>query len=478
MASKLPSEILVQIASHLQSRGHKLGPYALVCRAWQSAFEKKIYASLAVLSPSSTSMVVVGHESRGLSFRKRGLTFEKLDSLMARKQLRQSVIRSIEYKVAVPHWLFPRGQYKLNNNYTYDNLIRRENDRSFTAGMQALFDFLSSWPDEAGSVSLGIVLQAEKVYTSDQDGEPDTRLLMGYGKSVAPYCAKFLSGCVLASVSCVSHLDFPSAETPCAMGEENQISPGAMLQIASACKDGSIQELAIKDHFRVPYGSTSLLAEKRASTATNLSLLPWSVQKLDIQWSGLRYGDQTDEDEEDDILPDPLPTITLLPDPLSAVLRDISTRLTSLHISEMEVLPEIFWLPRASQQSLLPYWPYLVTIVLKDLLFFTPSGQVLSYVDTNHKRDIYVASYFNKFYSAAGVAVRSMPRLKTMSIVFDHEEQALDLQVGEGKGHLGLFVNDYRPSSEVLDSWKIDSDQLHRNRGPWLEILYEKWPLV
>ena len=62
-----------------------------------------------------------------------------------------------------------------------------------------------------------------------------------------------------------------------------------------------------------------------------------------------------------------------------------------------------------------------------------------------------MTSYFDKFYSAASTAVRSMPRLKTLSIVFGHEEHELDLLFIEGKEHLGLYLNNCQPSAEILE---------------------------
>jgi hypothetical protein len=57
MASALPQEILSLIADYVAIGDNGLFPYTLVDKSWQSAFERRIYASVVVLSPSATTAV-------------------------------------------------------------------------------------------------------------------------------------------------------------------------------------------------------------------------------------------------------------------------------------------------------------------------------------------------------------------------------------------------------------------------------------
>ncbi|KAH0348239.1 hypothetical protein KCU83_g6303, partial [Aureobasidium melanogenum] len=75
MAAKLPQEILSIIAAYSSADNQKLAQYALVNRAWQAAFEGRIYSTLSVLSPSQNTEIVVRDDLR---FKKRGPTLEQL----------------------------------------------------------------------------------------------------------------------------------------------------------------------------------------------------------------------------------------------------------------------------------------------------------------------------------------------------------------------------------------------------------------
>jgi hypothetical protein len=57
MASSVPQEILCLIAVHLTRLDKRLSPYALVNKSWQAAFEKQIYSSMVVRSPSDVTTV-------------------------------------------------------------------------------------------------------------------------------------------------------------------------------------------------------------------------------------------------------------------------------------------------------------------------------------------------------------------------------------------------------------------------------------
>lgn len=124
MASAIPQEILSLIVDYAASGDDKLTPYTLVNKSWQSAFERRIYASVVVLSPSATTSITIGVDKY---HEKRGLSLATLDGLT---DVRKAYIRRILYRVAVPYWIdSPRGK---DDDYTYDNTWRCENDHAFS----------------------------------------------------------------------------------------------------------------------------------------------------------------------------------------------------------------------------------------------------------------------------------------------------------------------------------------------------------
>jgi hypothetical protein len=108
MAPHVPQEILSLIVQHVvkEDDDHKLTPYTLVNKSWQAAFERKIYGSVVVLSPSDVSTIMV---SRGERRGKRGLSFARLDDITSGpqywRQMRRTYIQRILYRVTVPYWI-------------------------------------------------------------------------------------------------------------------------------------------------------------------------------------------------------------------------------------------------------------------------------------------------------------------------------------------------------------------------------------
>jgi hypothetical protein len=78
MASALPQEILSLIADYAAIGDNILTPYTLVNKSWQSAFEKRIYTSVVVLSPSATIAITIGLDEYQ---HKRGFDLATLDKL-------------------------------------------------------------------------------------------------------------------------------------------------------------------------------------------------------------------------------------------------------------------------------------------------------------------------------------------------------------------------------------------------------------
>jgi hypothetical protein len=284
MASAIPQEILTLIVDYAASGGDKLTPYSLVNKSWQSAFERRIYASVVVLSPSATTSITIGvdkyHEKRGLS----------LASLDGLTDVRKACIRCILYRVAVPYWIdSPCGK---EDDYTYDNIWRCENDQAFSKGVRALFEYLSTaWTKQ--TISLDIALQAEYAYVTnkdDDDGhEPNTRQYDDMEDEVAPYWANFIPDCHLPTAKCITSLRFTRflipTEIPCdysyggyRCGPEDQISVPAVLRIAAAC--GTLQTLTLNARYEIPSTEPAMRRNTRDTIAAALFHLPSSVQSI------------------------------------------------------------------------------------------------------------------------------------------------------------------------------------------------------
>jgi hypothetical protein len=288
MASSLPQEILSLIAQHAARDDGKLTPYTLVNRAWQAAFERQIYTSLVILSPSEVTFIAVDLERR----EKRGLSLKRLDEITSGSQdwrrVRRTHIRRILYKVAVPYWL--SDGFEKDEEYTYDNVWRRQNDYAFTQGVKSLFGYLSTWTSH--NICLSMALQAESVSTDEDDGEPHSLPPSGDDDAIATYCADFLPDCSLPCANCITSLKFPELLTyamvfskhggpdlPCS---EDRISLPAVLKIASAC--GTLQEITLENHYNNPSTEPEMGLRYQTATAHGLAPLPSSIRSLNFCW--------------------------------------------------------------------------------------------------------------------------------------------------------------------------------------------------
>jgi hypothetical protein len=479
MASSLPFEILSIIAQYAAGQGGKLTPCAMVNRDWQAAFEEQIYSSLVVLSPSEYTNILVA--DGGESHEKHGLTIQRLDELVTGpeswKPARKATIKRILYKVAVPHWLSEEILRDPDNEYgefTYDNAFRRENDEAFSEGVPPLFDYLSHWTDKARPIRLDVALQAEIVYASGECTEPGA--MIGFyehegDEQVAPYRASFIGDCQLPIVNCISALDFPNASLPDQFGSENEISPGAALKIASACRGDALSTVYIEGAYGLLHFDLALSTEMRKTVAENLYHLPPSVSALDIQWSF--YGHW----HEVHTAPSPLPAVPLQPDALSAALHNVSLQLKELYVQSMDILPE-FFCPTGIGLPTGQNWEHLEILHFSSLRFYTPLGHVLRYdpradgIPTHHQ------SYFDEFYNSIGLAVRRMPKLKELAIDFDRQEQMLRFRRLDGGGRY-LWVRvlgSYRFSREVGRTWNLHKAQTKETNFNELKATWTTWP--
>jgi hypothetical protein len=220
MNSSAPQEILCLIAHHLARLDKKLSPYALVNKSWQAAFERQIYSSMVVRSPSDVTTIrkdIGWYTSEEVRY-ERGPSLETFINIISGPQdwqrARRRYVCQIIYRVVVPYWL--DEDREKDEDYTYDNACRRENNQAFSEGVYQLFEHLSTWTNQA--ISLQIALQATDVCTDEESGEPEsirTDITTGpTGEEIAPYCAEFVPGCSLPRASCITSLEFLELITP------------------------------------------------------------------------------------------------------------------------------------------------------------------------------------------------------------------------------------------------------------------------
>jgi hypothetical protein len=465
MASSAPQEILSLIAQHASRDNGKLTPYTLVNRAWQAAFEKQIYTSLVVLSPSETTSVSIGLEHR---IEKRGLPLERFIMLTSGTPARCTYLRRILYRVAVPYWL--SEERMKDEDYTYDNVCRRQNDQAFSQGVRSLFDCLSTW--ETKHISLDMALQAERVFTNEDDGEPGALLANGDEDDIAPYCADFLPDCSLPSATCIISLGFSEPSTPAKIpGEhgapdlpcsENKISLPAILRIASAC--GNLQTIKLTDKYENPPTEPEMGLRYQLATVNGLAQLPSSIRSLNFCWSP-PLGFDIPETRS------PNPNSEL--DPLCVALHKVSMQLQHLQIEDMAVFPELFY-PEGSTA----HWPNLETLRLDRIDDISPSGGVSRYADGSSSEETLTERYIDDLYTSLGHAAQSMPNLKRVNIslaVLGHELKVL---FRDGQWILRVRVNkDYRPSPRFLQAWKVPGEGLQPCKGRgWQQATYTSWP--
>ncbi|KAG9603888.1 hypothetical protein KCU77_g1637, partial [Aureobasidium melanogenum] len=342
--------------------------------------------------------------------------------------------------------------------------MRRENDEAFCRGVPPLFEVLSSWSDKKSPISLSIVLQAERVYTSDQGGEPLTRSYSGFKPLVTAYRASLPSDCHIATATCVASLDFPEAWTPAAMGSENGISPSAALKISAACGGDRPLYIRIPGDYKIPPHDAVCEAQKRNSTANHMHLLPTSVRKLDIDWTWLNA-------HEGSVRTSP-PTFALQPDAFSANLHTASLQLRKLYTVDLHLLPDFF---RCSS-SCSHHWLNLEILELL-LIPYDIFGTDLQYDHEVTGEPKLTNDYFDSLYESVGHTARRMPKIKHLMLSFGNEEDVLEVMIERGRWRLAIeSQNNYSPSPKVLEAWKADAGNQDTNAEGFFAVEYESWP--
>ncbi|KEQ65020.1 uncharacterized protein M437DRAFT_63680 [Aureobasidium melanogenum CBS 110374] len=475
MVVSLPQELLLLIASHITGKEEKLTPYTLVNKSWQAAFERGIYSSLVVLSPSDREYVTVSPTKR---LKKHGLFLSRLDDITSGPQdwrrARRTYIRRILYRVAVPYWLSP-GREK-DEDYTYDNICRRENNHAFSTGVCLLFEYLSTWTTQA--ISLDLALQAENASTGEDNTEPESMPATGNDDAIAHYCAELSPDCTLPRAVCITSLNFPEILTPAMIpGQhtipdrpclENRISLPAKLKILSSC--GDVLKIQLTDTYNTPSTEPEMLQNNTLATANALSQLPSSIRSFEFCW-GSRYSF-----EIPDVRP---PKKDTGPHTLCIALHKVSLQLQHLEIMDMAVFPELFC-PDGLQGSFRTFWPHLETLRLARTDDFSPSGSLSRYGDGHSSDETLVERYIDDLYSSLGYAAQRMPRLQNLNLEFGSIAHELKILFRDGQRILRVRVNrHYTPSSRFLEAWRVPGGCLQPCKGRgWQQASYKTWPQI
>jgi hypothetical protein len=470
MASSAPQEILSLIAVHLARLDKKLSPYALVNKSWQAAFERQIYSSMVIRSPSDETIIRknIGWWTRDEIRYERGPSLETFINITSGPQdwqrARRNYVRQIVYRVVVPYWL--DEDREKDGNYTYDNAYRRENNQAFSEGVCQLFEHLSTWTDQA--ISLQIALQAIDVDTEAESGEPKsiaTHNLIGTtGEEIASYCAEFVPGCSLPRVSCITSLDFLELITPSTIwyessamdmpAYENKISLPARLSIASACS--VLEDIRLDRGVDTPDTEPNMYDIRRTAAAEGFSQLPRTIKDMTLCWSSPWWYE-----------------VAAFRQSKGSTLHKFSMQLRHLRLESLEVYPELFC-PDGLRSPIEAHWPYLETLHLKNQY---PEHGPFDGVDHWAKAPL-IELYLNGLYMSLGRAAQRMPRLKSVVLNFAYMDHKLELSIKNGSWNLAFCVTaNYQPSSEVLKAWKVPGGSLQPClEKNWQEATYSSWP--
>ncbi|THV89589.1 hypothetical protein D6D27_06373 [Aureobasidium pullulans] len=472
MITYLPQEILALVVEHVYALSEKesqvkLTDYTLVNKYWQAAFERQIWSSVTLLSTSGIEVVT---SRSGKQYKKRGLHFADLEKLTSGPEswqlARRDLLRDICYRVAVPRFLDDGDGDEDEEADINDDVFRRENDLAFTKGMSQLFNHLSTWTKQKRTLSLSIVLQAEKGNLDNEECEIDEAI----DCRSLPYRAELPEDCHLSTVQFVASLSFPTRFED----NNNGISLSAALRIAASCGGQALERLEMGGNYGFRPEQCDMQCQMRDSVSQNLARLPASLRVLEFDWDWPPDPSGYCQDET----PPPIKTQV---DALSASLRGTLSHLQRLCVEGMEVSTELFFHLQSTAQPSSLSWQHLEVLELCAIPWFTPSGHGLNYYNTESFEQVFATSYFDELFTCIGHAALKMPRIKQLLLIYESNCEGL----GEIELHLGVqhgqaqpkfhSENGYIPLSEVLRAWQVPQDRLEDCGNGWSGFDYDTW---
>ncbi|KAL2848771.1 hypothetical protein BJX68DRAFT_276270 [Aspergillus pseudodeflectus] len=485
MAHHLPPELWAHIALYLENDRLSLTKCVRVCRQLQPVFERLIYRRVKV-------------ESEELQPKDGFISLARFKSLA--NQMRQSFVRRVEYTVVIPYNIPDYRATKLEG-YSEQNALRDANNEAFQAGISSLFEFLTTWKEDA-KISLALEVQGrvrmlEPETKANQNAKEWQGELRGE-RVTGPYRAQFPSGdaSMLTEVSCVDHLIVQYSY------RSQGIATGAFLQIAERC--AALRRLHLDMPGQLRPDHVEYMRERREALASGLSRLPSTLQVFECVGCSEQPWSNT------------LPALDLRSakgiDELSSSLRLFSCNLRELRLRLMSVDMD-FLFPLDERGNPLPessslYWPHLETIALDGVAEYTPSGEWLfdyelesgdeedipdpatgdEIFESRWLREEYEISrekmnteHFHRLFVSLGYASRRMPvlRLITFSVAGSPRTKftftttsgargviedchASTLSLPSSSRPLLGFRSDsaYRPDRRVADAWGFELDEM------------------
>ncbi|PYI20300.1 hypothetical protein BO99DRAFT_421681 [Aspergillus violaceofuscus CBS 115571] len=271
MAATLPLELLIQIATFLESTGAPLTPCVTVCRRWQAAFEPLLYRKVHIYTTDDLEKFGPG----------RALSLANFDRITSGTGLYDWHTIQLE-------------------DYTTDNEVRRENDRAFQSGIIALFRTLSDW-DSGLRVTLQLLILGRKETLEPNTDDckftgPDPRSFPDEWIPVVPlYRASFGDSdpSMLPVVPCIDRLWFSDDPEVDFLSE---IWVGAAMQIARNCSTMCGLRLNMQEHVK-PDHLDYIQGRRRGNPLPESLSLHWpQIEVLDLRrWVTLHLPERQKE---------------------------------------------------------------------------------------------------------------------------------------------------------------------------------------
>ncbi|KAL4811361.1 hypothetical protein BDV18DRAFT_155965 [Aspergillus unguis] len=472
MVHHLPPELWTHIALYLERDRSSLLNCARLCRQLQPVFERLLYRRVKV-------------ESEELYPKDGFISLARFKALA--NQMRQSLVRRMEYTVVIPYNI-PDYQATKLEGYSEQNALRDANNEAFQAGISALFEFLRTWKEDA-KISLALEVQG-RVRMPEPETEANQNAKEWQGelrgeRVVGPYRARFPSGgaSMLTEVTCVDNLIVQYSY------RSQGIATGAFLQIAERC--AALRRLHLDMPGQLRLDHVEYMRERREALASGLSRLPTTLQvfecvgRSEYPWSNT------------------LPALDLRSangiDELSSSLCLFSCKLRELRLSVVSVDMD-FLFPLDERGNPLPessslHWPRLETIALDGVAEYTPSGEWLfdyelesgdeedfpdpatgdEIFESRWLREEYETSrekmnteHFHRLFISLGVAASPTNFTFTTSTTTSGargvigDSYASTLSLPPGSRPLLKFRSNsaYMPDRRVADAWGFELDEM------------------
>ncbi|KAL4953939.1 hypothetical protein BDW69DRAFT_183993 [Aspergillus filifer] len=472
MRQQLPLELLTQVARYLEAENVSLRQYALVCRAWQAAFEAFIYKSVTIHSDKISEFdSIISKFSGSLNYRRLHviLTFPMIYQITARgfwKMLARVkfMIRKIGYEQQITRPLRLESSKLSGREQTLEPGTERDEQLGEFAGLR--------------------------------NGDLTPR----------PYRASFLNdgnGLELPTLPSVYQLSFENRYN--VFNPVHRIWAAAALRIAGCCPNLYSLLLDIEDYVRPDH--VDYMRKRRKALGEGLSSLPASLRVFRVK---NRY---------DDVWHGSLPGPDLIAgaqDIFSHNLRYLSMRLQELNISRMSVALDLFCPFNADKNS--PnqpsgYWPSLEVLNISGMNFL-PTGEWLLDPTEEDEKENEIPDWDNESeddyesiriveespyhrsqlrtdlahqsFTSLGLAARNMPRLRSAAFYFTvRPELALLLRTEAVSGTRTLTwqgyynaTGGYMPDDGVARAWGFElGDLVGIGRSfPTYSVELKDWP--